>query len=98
MLAEKPVHRLNSEAVEDDEDSAESSGMEDNSREVDNSKDHDHHRHHLTSTPPSTVTVQNSITIAETTAKTMHNSAINNHSTKTCFILFITFITSIVFL
>lgn len=100
MLAEKPVHRLNSEGVEDDEDSAESSGMEDNSRELDDSKDHDehHHKHHLTSTPRSTVTVQNSITTAETTIKTIHNSAINLHSTKTCFILFITFISSIVFL
>lgn len=98
MLAEKPVHRLNSEAVEDDEDSTESSGMEDNSREMDDSKDHVHHKHHLTSTPRSTVTVQNSITIAETTIKTMHNSAINLHSTKTCFILLITFISSIVFL
>lgn len=97
MLAEKPVHRQNSEA-EDDEDSEESSGIEDNSRELDDSKDHDHHKHHVTSTPHSTVTVQNSITLAETTIKTMHNSAVNIYSTKSCFILFMTFISSIVLL
>lgn len=86
------------EFEEDDEDSFESSGMEKNSHEMDDSKDHDvHHRHHLTSTPHTTVTVQNSITIAETTIKTMHNSAMNFHSTKTCLIFsFITFVSFIV--